>query len=384
MRATATGAATMFLNPERSAYLSPDRDLIGQQHARQALPFIALSPEYRVTPLESLAGLARQLDLGSVYLKAEWSRMGLPSFKALGGMHAVALLLKERAEAQLDRPLAPEELRTAAVQAVARDITLICASAGNHGLAVAEGANLFGARAVICLSDQVPEIFAQQLRERGATVLRSGASYEDSMAFAAAEAERHGWELVSDSSWSGYAKIPLDVMRGYTVLLDEAAEAMEANGGPASHVVVQAGVGGLAAAAAGYLRDRWGEHFTLAVIEAEGAPCLQASIRARRSVRVQGTPTRLGRLDCKEPSLLAFDMLRWFADAFATVSDAEAESAAEYLNTLGLPVSACAAAGAAGLIALCQKPLERQQLRLRPDSRVLLIATEAATPDSHA
>lgn len=374
----------MLLNPRRTAYLAPDRDRIGRQHAGLARLLIALSPAYRVTPLETLTEMAGQLGLAKVYLKAEWSRMGLPSFKALGGVHAVALLLKARAEAKLGRTLAPEELLAASVRALARDITVICASAGNHGLAVAEGANLFGARAVVCLSDNVPEVFAQRLREHGATVLRHGANYEDSTASAAAAAERHGWELVSDSSSPGYTRIPLDVMRGYTVLFDEAADAMEADGGPATHVVVQAGVGGLAAAAAGYLRDRWGDDVTLIVIEAEGAPCLQESVRAGRSVCVQGTPTRLGRLDCKEPSLLAFDLLHKFADAFATVSDGEAENAADYFNTLGLPLSACGATGAAGLVALCQHPAQRQSLRLHPDSRVLLIGTEATYTDIDA
>lgn len=68
-------------------------------------------------------------------------------------------------------------------------------------------------------------------------------------------------------------------MRGYTVLLEEAADMLDASRGPAAHVFVRAGVGGLAAAAVGYLRDRWGEAFRFVVVEAEGAPCLLESAR---------------------------------------------------------------------------------------------------------
>ena len=303
---------------------------------------------------------------------------GLSSFKALGGAYAVALLVASEAEAVLGRAVRPDELQSAAVQAVARRLTVICASAGNHGLAVAAGARAFGARAIVYLSAAVPESFAIRLCQQGAMVEQAGASYEESMALAADAAERESWHLISDSSWPGYTRVPLDIMRGYTILLEEAADTLAATGGPATHVFVQAGVGGLAAAAIAYLRDRWGEGFKFIVVEPDGAPCLLRSVRGGHPGRVAGAPTMLGRLDCKEPSLLAFDLLSRLADAFMTVSDAAAEAAASRLAKLGAPVSACGAAGAAGLIAACGEAETRRQLALDAGSRVLLIGTEAA------
>ncbi len=372
----------MLLNPARAQHSTADRALIGVAHADAARTLLGLCPAHAPTPLLPLPALAAELGVAEVHLKAEGGRMGLGSFKALGGAYAVALRVMARAEAALGRPITPTDLAAPEVRAIATELTVICASAGNHGLAVAAGARAFGARAVVVLAQSVPEIFAVRLRDRGATVIRAGAVYEASMAFALDQAGRQGWDLISDSSWPGYVETALEVMRGYTVLLDEAAQALEAAGDPASHVFVQAGVGGLAAAAAGYLRDRWGDGFHLVVVEPKGASCLLESVRAGRPVVVAGGPTLLGRLDCAEPSLIAFEMLSRLADGFMTVTDAEAEAAAMRLNAQGANVSPCGATGAAGLISLAAQPDPRQRLGLDARSRVLLIGTEAADPSN--
>ena len=370
----------MFLNPARGAYRPADRDLIGARHAAEVRSLLGLCPARGATPILALPTPAAESGLAGVYLKAEWRRMGLSSFKALGGAYAVALLTMARAEAALGRPVAAADLTSPPVRAIAAGMTLVCASAGNHGLSVAAGAQAFGARAVVFLSEAVSETFAERLRDKGAVVERAGATYEESMERATAVAQESGWDLVSDSSWAGYTKTPLDVMRGYTALFEEAADALEAAGGPGSHVFVQAGVGGLAAAGAGYLRDRWGEDFTFVVVEPEGAPCVRESVRQGRFVRLTDGVTTLGRLDCKEPSLLAFQLLSRLADAFVLVSDTEADQAAMRLASLGAPVSACGAAGAAGLFAVCRDGSGRKHLGLGARSRVLLIGTEAADP----
>ena len=368
----------MLLNPGRTTYGPADREMIGAAHAVAVRTLLGHCPAHAPTPLLAVPALAAELGVAQVHIKGEWARMGLGSFKALGGAYAVALQVLARAEAVLGRPVAPEELASPAVREIARALTVVCASAGNHGLAVAAGARAFGAQAVVVLAQTVPESFAARLRDRGATVVRAGADYEASMAHAAGEADRQGWILVSDSSWPGYVTTPVDVMRGYTVLLDEAARALEADGGPATHVFVQAGVGGLAAAAAGYLRDRWGEAFRFVVVEPQGAPCLLESVRAGHPVVFDGGGSALGRLDCKEPSLLAFELLARVADAFLLVTDAQAEAASVRLIALGAPTSPCGATGAAGLIALAADPAGRRALGLDAQARVLLIGTEAA------
>ena len=356
----------MFLNPNRSQYRQTDRDRIGKSHAGHVRRALEKCPAHRPTPLLPLPAMAAELGVARIDVKAEWSRMGLTSFKALGGGYAVATLVMARA--------GTTDLLSPAVKPIASGMTMICASAGNHGLAVAAAARAFGTRAVVVLSEAVPEIFAHRLRDQGATVVRAGATYEDSMANAATMAEQNGWHLVSDSASPGNTETPLAVMQGYTVLLDEAAGELAV---PATHIFVQAGVGGLAASAAAYLRDRWGEDFKFIVVESEGAPCLLESVRQGRLTRVTGSPTKLGRLDCKEPSLIALDLLAHLADAFLLVSDAQAEEAAARLDRAGAPVSPCGATGAAGLIAACNNAAWRKQLNLDANSRILIIGTEA-------
>jgi diaminopropionate ammonia-lyase len=143
---------------------------------------------------------------------------------------------------------------------------------------------------------------------------------------------------------------------------------------PPTHVFAQAGVGGLAAAAAGYVRDRWGESPRIVVVEPEGAPCLLESARAGELVRIPGGHTTLGRLDCREPSLLAYHLLGHLTDLFMTITDDQADQAARLLAEHGVELSPCGAAGAAGLLAL--GPAARGALGLDDGSRVLLVGTE--------
>ncbi|WP_043628294.1 pyridoxal-phosphate dependent enzyme [Nonomuraea candida] len=360
-----------YLNPARSPYTAHDRALIGAGHARQARARFARHPRYRPTPVHVVEGLA---GTRAAYVKDESGRMGLGSFKALGGAYAVHLL------AERD-PGGPP---------------FVCASAGNHGISVASGAAEAGVPCVVYLSENVPEAFARRLRALGAGVRRAGGDYEESAAAALAAAREHGWRLVADSSWEGYTDVPLDVMRGYGVLFDELADpgalpppesptapqkpAPDGEPGgtgsapPFTHVFVQAGVGGLAAAAAGYVRDRWGEQPRIVVVEPAGAPCLVESARAGRPVRVEGGRTTLGRLDCREPSLLAHDLLHHLADLYVTITDDQAADAARRLAAHGAALSGCGAAGAAGLLAL--GPAARRALALDDTSRVLLVGTE--------
>ncbi|WP_344873567.1 pyridoxal-phosphate dependent enzyme [Nonomuraea antimicrobica] len=335
-----------YLNPARAPYTAHDRALIGAEHARLARARFARHPGYRPTPVHTIPGLA---GTGAVHVKDESGRMGLGSFKALGGAYAVHLL------AERDPGGAP----------------FVCASAGNHGISVAAGAAEVGVPCVVYLSEGVPEAFAHRLRGLGADVRRSGHDYEASMAAATDAAREHGWRLVADSSWEGYTGVPLDVMRGYSVLFDELADPP---GASFTHVFVQAGVGGLAAAAAGYVRDRWGERPRIVVVEPDGAPCLLESARAGHPVRVPGGHTTLGRLDCREPSLLAHRLLGHLADLYVTISDEQAAGAARLLAGHDVALSECGAAGAAGLLALT--PSARAALALDDASQVLLVGTE--------
>lgn len=303
-----------------------------------ALPLARLAecPAYKPTPLRQL-----RLDGRAVLAKDESARMGLGAFKALGGVYAVLRLIEARLEESDRAPGTP------AFRAAAGAMTFVCASAGNHGMAVAAGARLFGARARIHLAGPVPEVFAGRLRAKGAEVVRSGETYEESVAAAAADAESSGALHLPDGSWPGMTEGPRLVMEGYTVI---AAELPAQLGGVwPSHVLVQAGVGGIAAAIAQVIRRDWPVQPEIVVVEPDAAPCLGASAAAGRLATVAGPVSSMGRLDCKEASMLAFEILRAADCRYVTVSDAEAEAAAAMLEAAGLPTTPSGAAGAAAL-----------------------------------
>jgi diaminopropionate ammonia-lyase len=277
-------------------------------------------------------------------VKDERWRMGLGSFKALGAAYVIA---RDHAAG------------------TSKGCTYVTASAGNHGLSVAAGAVAFGAKAVVYLSEAVPEEFAERLRTYEAQVVREGATYEDSMAAAAQAAKDNDWALLSDSSWPGYLDRPYRVMEGYLAMADEVVRQIET---PPSHVFLQAGVGGLAGACAAYFRAKWGDAPRIIVVEPDAAPALADSIKAGRAVVSQGPVSSMGRLDCKEPSLIALKGLAREADAFALISEDEAARAMPHLSEVGLDTTPSGGAGLAALLAMAP---------LGPDARVLCILSEA-------
>lgn len=284
-------------------------------------------PAHQETPLVRADAVARAAGVGAVFIKDERGRMGLGSFKALGAAHAIA----RDAEADPDTPR-----------------TYVAASAGNHGMSVAAGAAVFGAKAVIYLAETVPEAFADRLRGKGAEVVREGAIYEESMAAAERAAEANGWTLLSDSTWEGYTEPALAVMEGYLQMASEAAAQI---GAPPTHIVLQAGVGGLAAAVAGYARRVWGDAPTIVVVEPEVAPALTESVRAGDMVTTEGPVSAMGRLDCKTPSMVALSALARDADLFVTITENEASAGVAQLASLGFETTPSGGAGLAAVLA---------------------------------
>lgn len=308
-------------------------------------------PEAAQTPLVTSPALAQMAGVGQVYVKDERTRMGLGSFKALGAAYVIAC------DAQ---------------NGTAKGQTYVTASAGNHGLSVAAGAAAFGAQSVIYLATTVPEAFAQRLQAIGARVERYGSTYEQSMEGAMAAAADNGWTLLSDSSWAGYMDRPHRLMEGYLVLMQEVAEQMDA---APSHIFLQAGVGGLAAASAAYARKIWGSGPKIIVVEPDAAPALFASIAAKAPQKTQGPVSHMGRLDCKEPSLIALKGLARDADIFALISDDEGAYGQKVCGDVGLASSSSGAAGVAALLAAHE---HRAALGLDATSDVLVILSEQA------
>ena len=330
-------------------------------NAENVKKLILKCPVYAQTPLHECTDLAKLLGIESLYVKDERPRMGLGSFKALGAAYAIA---KKAAKS----PLINEQ-----PERTLEGETFITASAGNHGMSVAAGARVFGANSVVYLSETVPKEFAGKLREKGAKVIIEGKDYEASMQAAAARAKQEGWILLSDSTWEGYSA-GYDVMEGYLMMPEEVIVQMTTS---PTHIFLQAGVGGLAAAVTAFVRSKWGSSPKIIIVEPSEAPAIMESIKAGKPVYAEGKVSIMGRLDCKEPSHLALYCLAKEADFFMTLSDAEVLETIIELSSYGLQTSASGGAGYAGLV----KALINQDCGLDSSSRVLLFLSEGVADD---
>ncbi|OWV72388.1 PLP-dependent lyase/thiolase [Rhizobium sp. R339] len=377
----------MFLPNTTAGYRLPldprDEQTLGIAAAEEVERYLAFREDHAVTPLVALPGLAREIGVGAIHVKDEGHRLGLGSFKALGGAYAVIRLVLEQARQKLGRDVDMAELHSEEVRAVARGMTVACATDGNHGRSVAQGAELVGARAAIFVHAGVSDERVAAIARFGAEMIRVEGTYDDSVREAARIAEAKGWIIVSDTSWPGYERIPGLVMQGYTALIREALTQMPE---PPTHVFIQSGVGGIAATVAGHLAIALGERrpvFT--VVDPARAACLFETARAGQPVTVaHGEPTVMAMLECYEPSLVAWRVLSRAADAFMTVEETEATA---IMNRLARPVAGDPAivageSGGVGLAAAIKAtadPAIRAALAIGQGSRIFVVNTEGAT-----
>ncbi len=333
--------------PQRQSDTVPSRD------AAAVAKLLALCPAHAATPLRDMADLAATLGVESLHIKDERTRMGLGSFKALGAAYAIA---HDAAQTT------PQDWSTAL-----SGRTYVTASAGNHGMSVAAGARVFGAKAVIYLAHTVPKPFAARLEAQGAQVAWAGDNYEASMVAAQNAATDNGWTLLSDSTWDGNEGPGYRVMEGY---LQMASEAVAQIPDAPTHIFLQAGVGGLAAAVAAFARATWGDAPQIIVVEPQAAPALIESIRAGALVDTTGPVSDMGRLDCKTASMVALNGLAQDADVFVTISEEEAAVAVATLATHGVTSTPSGVAGVAA--ALLKRP------NLNGTARVLTFVSEGS------
>lgn len=370
--------------PRHGQKLDPrDADTLGVAGADAVQQVLALRENSQPTPLVALPGLAAELGLASLHVKDEGKRLGLGSFKALGGAYALMKLVQDAAEKQLEREVLPSELMSDDIRAIASTLTFACATDGNHGRSVAQGAQLMGANAVIFVHSGVSEGRIKAIARFGARMIRVDGNYDDSVAEASRVSAENGWTVLSDTSWPGYEHIPGLVMQGYTAIVREALAELPQ---PPTHVFLQAGVGGFAAAVAGHLAVLLGDnrpHVT--VVDPDRAACLYASAVAGRPVKVdESQSTVMAMLECYEPSMVAFRVLERVADGFMTVGE---EDALSVMRRLAQPVSGDPAivagesggVGLAGVIAVLKDPVLAARIGLGPKSRVWVINTEGAT-----
>ncbi|MFI6986883.1 diaminopropionate ammonia-lyase [Nonomuraea wenchangensis] len=338
--------------------------------------FHASLPGYAPTPLTELPPLAAELGIGRVFVKDESRRLGLPAFKALGASWAVHRLLAER-----DEHGGP--------------VTLVTATDGNHGRALARTARLLGQRARVLVPRGVHPLAVAAIAAEGAEVTEVPGSYDEAVRLAAEAAAAPDAVLVQDTAWPGYERVPGWIVEGYSTLSAEIDEQLAAAGidGPGL-VAVPVGVGSLAQSVVTHYRSRRsGNPPALVAVEPEAAPCVLASLIRGAPVSVATGETTMAGLNCGTPSSLAWPFLRSGLDAAVAVRDADSARAAADLAALGVRSGPCGAAALAGLRALlggedgedgADGAGHRAALGLGPDSVAVLLSTEGPDANPYA
>ncbi|MDM0041743.1 diaminopropionate ammonia-lyase [Variovorax sp. J22G21] len=338
------------------------------------------------TPLWRLPGLAQELGVHELLIKDESCRSTLGSFKALGAPIALLRLVLRRWP---HKGFVPADIFIGRHADELRDFVVISATDGNHGRALAAAAKTIGCQCVIVLHKNVSLEREAPIEALGARIVRIEGNYDESVAEAARLAAENDWQVVSDTSYDGYEEIPRDVMQGYGTIADEVLEQCSAVGEepPFSHVLLQGGVGGLAAGVSSYLHERYGSRRpTLIVVEPKQADCLYQSALLGRPARATGSVDSLmAGLSCGEASPLAWRFLEPVVDCFVTIEDSQVPDAMRLLasGSFGdVPILA-GESGVAGLAYLtgmaASSDNHRAELALDPSSRVLLINTEGST-----
>jgi len=359
---------------------------VSLQSAADAYSEIRQWTGYSPTPLHRLAPLAQRLGLGEILYKDEATRFSLGSFKALGGAYAAAREVQRILQNSHGLEVSLQELFNGGRTREARAITLCCATDGNHGVSVAYAAKCMGCRCVVFMHEHASSSREKHMLRLDAEVRRTPGTYDDSVRIARDAFLKFGWSLIADTSAEAFEQVPAEVIQGYTVMLLEIFQ--QHVGPPPTHVFIQGGVGGLAAAVAGFLAERFGEHRPrVIVVEPGAAACLLASARLGRAASIEGDlETVMGMLSCGEASPIAWTIIEQRCDAFMTIDDAVAVHAHDLLCRgeagRALNVGYSGAAGVAGLLELMKHPAEAAALGLDRESRVLVFGTEVGAGDS--
>lgn len=367
------------LADRHARYGESHRAVVSQEHSLRAELLLKRCPLHAETPLREFDVLAARLGVSRVLVKDESARLGLSSFKALGGAYAV----------MLRSPNSP--LRRASVGP--ERPTFATATDGNHGISVAAGAWIAGCAAVCFLPKHVERAYEDTMRLLGAQVIRVDGTYDVAVAHAASAARQNGWTLVSDTTEEVFDAVTRDVLAGYGVMVNECAGQLARIGHlygreALTHVFVQGGVGGLAAAFAGGLWQLLDDmRPTFVIVEPESADCLfQTALHGEMHGASGNLETCMGMLSCGRPSRMAWTILSTAAEYFMTIAESgAAEGMAAYASepaTRGQTTTPSGAAGLSGLIEAASSASARTQLGLTDRSVVLAVCTE--THPTHA
>lgn len=353
----------------------------------QAVPrdFHRRLPGYAPTPLVDAPHVAAALGVRRALVKDESRRLGLPAYKILGASWATYRALEERFG-----PFRPwDHLTDLAAQLYPHvPLTLVAATDGNHGRAVARMARWVGLGADILVPrDMVPARIAA-IEGEGARVTIVDGSYDDAVTEAARRMNaRH--LVISDTAWEGYERVPGWVIDGYATIYGEIDEQLAAlDEARPDLVATQMGVGALAASVVRHYR-RTRSTTTVLGVEPTHAACVLRSVEAGGIVEAPGPHTSImAGLNCGRPSPVAWPFVSGGISAFVAIPDARAEEAMRLLAEDGVVSGESGAAGLGGLLEVLAGPRRgeyRARLGMGAASSVLIISTEGATdPEAYA
>ena len=315
---------------------------------------------YIPTPLISLNKLSKELNLNKIYYKDESKRFDLKSFKALGGAFAVNKIVKDT-----------------------KAKTVSTATAGNHGRSVAWGAQRLGIECKIFISEFVSDARGKAMAELGADVVKVKGNYEKSLIECIKQSTDNNWQIVQDVAWKDYMIVPKYTMAGYTVMMKEIVDQINQN--KISHIILQAGVGGMAGAmVAGIARYLDGVPTTITV-EPDSAACVLESIKKGKIEKIDiKRESLMGGMSCGEVSLVPWEILKSSVKYCISLPDDDIAKTMKLLGNASFSnekiiAGENSAPGVISLITSCENDEIKKKLGLNEDSNVILIGCEGDT-----
>ncbi len=331
--------------------------ILTEEDIDEAYKIISDWKNYAPTPLLLLDKLSTELKLKRIFYKDESKRFHLKSFKALGGSYAVEKITKGN-----------------------KEIVISTATAGNHGRSVAWGSKKLGLKCKIFISEYVSEARAEAMRCFGADVIRVKGNYEDSLNECIKQSNQNNWQIVQDVAWKNYMLVPKLTMAGYSVMMKEISE--QINNQKISHIILQAGVGGMAAAMVAGLARYLNHIPQIIIVEPDSAACVLASINTGKIEKISiEKESIMGGMSCGEVSLVPWQILKKSVNYCVTVSDDYISKTIKYLANCELSYEKiiggeCSTPGIISLIGLCNDVKIRKKINLNEDSNVLLFGCE--------
>ena len=361
----------------------------GLDIAKKVHKFHQSFPDYSYTPLIDLKSLASTLGVKSIHIKDESCRFGLNAFKCLGGSYCIGAYIAEALGLEISE-LSYELIINDDVKRKLGDVTFVTATDGNHGRGIAWTANRLGLKSVVYMPKGSSEERLNNIKALGSNASITELNYDDTVRYANEAAAKNGWILVQDTAWDGYETIPVRIMQGYTTMGCETVEQL--SGSIPTHIFLQAGVGAMAAALTGFFMDLYqGERRPIiTVVEPNKADCFYKTAKKNDGTLqiVNGDMnTIMAGLACGEPSTIAWDILRDYADNFVSIPD---WIAAKGMRILGNPsgddkkiISGESGASTLGLAAEVMQNASldwmREQLAINTNSKILCFSTEGDT-----